>query len=182
MKEKPIAESAEMKEAVAELLNFDDGVFVDYTQGITRLSVYIAYWQPGRMSHRLIAGHTPDVCWVGGGWKKVHAGSTTASAVTAAYDAQLNLLLSVATTQAHAIPTGEGRTFTEQGTTKHVWFWHLVDQESKSYGTGTPTPWYATIRISSPRASTSEMSSFLYASRETSPSARAKPALSSPPS
>jgi len=145
MKEKPIADSPEMKEAVAELLNFDDGVFVDYTQGITRLSVYIAYWRPGKMSHRLVAGHTPDVCWVGGGWKKLHAGSTPALAVTAASHSQLNPLPSVATTQAHAIPTGEERTFTAQGTTEYVWFWHLVGQESKSYGTGTTPPWYATI-------------------------------------
>jgi hypothetical protein len=129
MKEKPIADSPEMKEAVAELLNFDDGVFVDYTQGTTRLSVYIAYWQPGRMSHRLVAGHTPDVCWVGAGWKKISA--TT--------------ILNLRTSDGRILPPGESRTFNANGTDENVWFWHLVGNQSKSYQAGDRPPWYAAI-------------------------------------
>jgi hypothetical protein len=145
MKEKPIADSAEMKKAVAELLNYDDGVFVDYTRGTTRLSVYIAYWSPGKMPHRLVASHTPDVCWVGGGWKRVYAGATPALAPTAPASTQLHPHQSAAETHARAIPKGEERTFTAQGTTEYVWFWHLVGEESKSYGTGTKPPWFAPI-------------------------------------
>lgn len=129
VKDKPIADSPEMKEAVAELLNFDDGVFVDYTQGTTRLSVYIAYWQPGRMSHRLVAGHTPDVCWVNGGWKKLSAERVPPQK----------------TADARAIPTGERRIFSANGTEEHVWFWHMVGDVSKSYQTADRPPWYAAL-------------------------------------
>lgn len=130
MKEKPIADTPEMQEAVGEMLNFDDGVFVDYLgPGNQRLSVYIAYWTPGRMSHRLVAGHTPDVCWVGGGWKKTEQGQITG----------------LTTTDGRPIPTGESRTFVANGTPEYVWFWHLVGNESKSYGTGGTAPWFAAL-------------------------------------
>jgi hypothetical protein len=140
MKEKPIAESAEMKKAVSELLNYDDGIFVDYLgPGGHRLSVYIAYWRPGKMSHRLVAVHTPDVCWVGGGWQKTKAGTTPELSIPVAPSLQPELVAST------VIPPGEDRIFTINGTTEHVWFWHLVGNESKAYGTGTAPPWYATF-------------------------------------
>ena len=31
-------------------------------------AVYLAHWNPGRMSSRLIAAHVPDVCWPAAGW------------------------------------------------------------------------------------------------------------------
>lgn len=126
MKEKPIADTPEMKQAVGELLNFSDGVFVDYLGPAgERLSVYMAYWVPGKMSHRLVATHTPDVCWVGGGWKKTEEGRTPS-------------LLG-------DMPSGESRTFTANGTPEYVWYWHLVGTESKSYATGQEPPWYASL-------------------------------------
>lgn len=134
-KVKPIADTPEMQEAVGELLNFDDGVFVDYTNAAgDRLSLYVAYWTPGRMSHRLVAGHTPDVCWVGGGWKKIEAGPTPSFSGLAASAAEIN-----------PIPSGEARVFTSNGTPEHVWFWHMVGDESKSYGTGGLAPWHAPL-------------------------------------
>jgi Protein of unknown function (DUF3485) len=133
MKEKPIAESAEMQQAVGELLNFDDGIFADYTNSAgDRLSVYLAYWTPGKMSHRLVAGHTPDVCWEGGGWVRTHKAQTPA----------LHL---VGILRARDIPVGEDRIFTAQSTPEYVWFWHLVGDQVKSYGTGYAPKWYSPI-------------------------------------
>ncbi len=130
IKEKPIAESEELKQAVGELLNFDDGTFVEYTSTDgDRISVYIAYWTPGKMSHRLVATHTPDVCWVGAGWKKEAEAKVTG----------LN------TTSGNEIPTGESRIFMANGAPEHVWFWHLVGDESKSYDTGSNPPWHAAL-------------------------------------
>ncbi len=126
---KEIADTPEMKEAVGELLNYDDGVFVDYTNGNERLSVYIAYWKPGKMSHRLVAGHTPDVCWVGNGWKK--ESSETVTGLTSGNGAKI-------------VPA-EGRLFTVNGQAEYVWFWHLVGQEAKSYASGYAPPWYAPL-------------------------------------
>lgn len=132
--EKPIADTPEMQRAVGELLNFDDGIFVDYTNAAgDRLSVYIAYWTPGRMSHRLVAGHTPDVCWVGGGWQRTAMSRTD------------TLEVARANGSAVVVPAGESRTFVANGNPEHVWFWHLVGEESKSYGTGGTAPWHAAV-------------------------------------
>ena len=145
MKEKPIAESAEMQKAVGELLNFDDGVFVDYTSSVgERLSVYIAYWTPGRMSHRLIASHTPDVCWVGGGWKKTEERKIQGLAIGKMEDDDRQPEAANVALPVHA-PQGEARTFAANGNSEYVWFWHLVGKESKSYGTGAQPPWHAAI-------------------------------------
>jgi hypothetical protein len=129
METRSIADTPEMKAAVDELLNYDDGIFVDYTNGADRLSVYIAYWKPGKMSHRLVAAHTPDVCWVGNGWKKENSETVTG----------------LMKETGEPLPPAEGRRFTIKGTPEHVWFWHLVGQEAKSYGTGYSAPWYAAL-------------------------------------
>jgi hypothetical protein len=160
LKARPIAESAEMTQAIAELLNFDDGFFADYiSQDGDRISVYMAYWTPGKMSHRLIATHTPDVCWVGSGWRKDAEAKIT------------NLLNNTDT----PVPIGESRTFSANGVPEYVWFWHLVGSRSQSYGTGAHPPWHSVftdilerginqraeqffIRISSNRTLESQMS------------------------
>ncbi len=128
IKTKEIADTPEMKEAVGAILNYDDGIFVDYTNGRDRLSVYIAYWTPGKMSHRLVAGHTPDVCWVGNGWKK--ESSETVTGLSA---------------DGKPLQPAEGRLFTIQGNPEYVWFWHVVGRDVKSYATGFNPPWYAAI-------------------------------------
>lgn len=128
MKKREIADTPEMKEAVGELLNYDDGVFVDYTNGTYRLSVYIAYWTPGKMSQRLVASHTPDVCWVGNGWVKQSSERKT------------HLTLG-----GKILPPVESRLFIFNENTEYVWFWHIVGDEAKSYATGYAPPWYAPL-------------------------------------
>ncbi len=64
----PIADTPELKKAVDELLNFDDAEFAVYSDGLRMVSIYVAYWRPGKITPRLVAGHTPDKCWVGAGW------------------------------------------------------------------------------------------------------------------
>lgn len=125
----PIADSPEMKKAVSELLNYDDAVFAIYTRGDMRLAVYIAYWAPGKMSHRLVAGHTPDVCWVGNGWKIAEARSGVR--MSDGLGGQLQ--------------PGEERVMSQGGQTEFVIFWHLLDGQAKSYGTQDMPPWYAFI-------------------------------------
>lgn len=122
----PIAESEEMKRAVAELLNFDDAVFATYLQGEMRVSIYAAYWMPGKMSHRLIASHTPDVCWVGGGWNSRKKGTEN----VAVDRAGIPLVL-------------EYRVFEQRGQTEDVIFLHFVGGKALSYQTGRQPPWHA---------------------------------------
>lgn len=157
--EQPIADTPEMRQKVDELLSFDDGVFYIYTSGSLRLSVYVAYWQPGKMSSRLVAGHTPDVCWVGAGWKCTKRGEAIPVVSSAAHETPASVTLSLRSRARPEVapspplgsvpgpqfPPAEARTFVANDTTEYVWFWHLVDGVPQSYGTGTQPPWHATI-------------------------------------
>jgi hypothetical protein len=64
-----IASTPEMKRAVAEILNFNDSAYHSYRNGEERVSIYVAYWKPGKMPQRQISSHTPDICWVANGWE-----------------------------------------------------------------------------------------------------------------
>lgn len=108
--DKPIAESEEVRQAVDELLNFSDGVFRVYRKNERELSVYIAYWEPGKMDPRLVAVHSPDVCWVAGGWAMATAPEHWAPRSSAG----------------NSLGLGELRTFAHSGNTQNVVFWHLV--------------------------------------------------------
>ena len=123
---KPIAETAEMKRAVGELLNYDDAIFAIYSASGIRVSIYAAYWSPGKMSHRLIATHTPDVCWVGGGWQRLQQG--VEQWVFAMEEKPLRL---------------EHRIFALNGQVEHVVFCHLVGGKPMIYKTAAKPPWYA---------------------------------------
>ena len=115
-----------MLQKVNEMLNFDDGVFAEYTRGPERLSVYIAYWKPGKISRRLVTGHTPDTCWVSAGWE-------TISSVRAK-----PLIINKRTVLAI-----EARVMKIHSTTEYVWFWHTVNGKIDHYGPTTTAPWYA---------------------------------------
>lgn len=124
--ELPIANSPEMRRAVGELLNFDDAILVDYHRETVRLSVYIAYWKAGKMSRRAIAGHTPDQCWVNGGWRRLKASQITKWGELAP-----------------KIPCAQSREFALGSEIEYVYFWHLFGGESVTYGNMSKAPWYA---------------------------------------
>lgn len=171
----PIADTPEAKAKVDELLNYDDAVFAVYTRGTERVSIYLAYWTPGKMSHRLVAGHTPDVCWVGAGWRIERARSVQLSARSSqpsvsgsqvsAFSFQpsaapsnqplatssqqlatsLPILAHSPKLQALIAQPGEYREMSLNGRTEHVVFWHLLDGVARSYGTAGTPPWHATL-------------------------------------
>ena len=128
MIEEPIAETPEMAKAVGELLNFDDAVFRSYRNGARQFDVYAAFWRPGKMSERLVAGHTPDVCWVAAGWKRI------------AQDAMHPDLAGSAGVPAR----GQYRVFKDpQGSFRWVAFWHKAGSELVAYDPegGLPAWW-----------------------------------------
>jgi hypothetical protein len=112
------------------------------------------------MSHRLIAGHTPDVCWVGAGWVgrkaesvKLKAESLRLKAESVRLEAEggkleaeglklkaENLKLS----DERGLPM-EYREFQLGGQTEYVVFGHVVGGRSMSYGTGDLPPWYGFV-------------------------------------
>ncbi len=117
-----IAETEEMKRAVGELLNFDDAIFRSYRKGGWQFDVYAAYWRPGKMSERLVAGHSPDVCWVAAGWKPLSR-EAPAERNWAAEGAQYRVF-------------GDNA-----GRPRNVVFWHVSGGRAVDYGGGVP-PWW----------------------------------------
>jgi hypothetical protein len=146
----PIADTPEMQEKVNELLNYDDAVYAVYTKGAERISIYIAYWTPGKMSQRLIAAHTPDVCWVGAGWRITDIGKVGSS--QSALDGDLLTaapsihVFSALRSQVSGFETdaGEQRLMERSNHIEQVAFWHLSGGEVVSYGIGAPK-WRAAL-------------------------------------
>lgn len=126
VKDAPIADTPEMQRQVDELLNFDDAVFRIYEKGGLRVSVYLAYWRPGRMQAKDIGRHTPDVCWVAAGWEQTRKDTLS--------DLRLR--------NGARVSVAEHRAFFARGQTEHVLFWHVVGAATHSYKTGGRPPWY----------------------------------------
>jgi exosortase len=79
-----------------------------------QITVYIAYWSPGQVPVSLVASHTPDACWPGGGW---------ISEPVARTEIPFNV-------GGQTLSSPEYRAFTNSGFLQHVWYWHLYDGRS----------------------------------------------------
>jgi hypothetical protein len=112
VKDIPIAESEEMKQAVKEALNFDSAIFRSYKRGNDEISIYLAYWLPGSINPEQVDGHTPDICWVNNGWKMEKPKPPS------------NLDIN-----GHSLPMLNYRKFEAQGHGLSVLFWHLTGSE-----------------------------------------------------
>jgi hypothetical protein len=111
-----VAESAEVRNAVARILRFDDVVYRSYRRGATEVQVYAAYWKPGSVPYGQAGVHTPDTCWVNAGWSMA---DKTNSRVLICGGENLK--------------PSEWRRFTVQGVTLHVVFWHIVGDRVHTY-------------------------------------------------
>lgn len=129
VKDAPIADTPEMQRRVDDVLNYDDASYRIYTRGDLRISVYLAYWRPGKMLVRSIAHHTPDVCWTLAGWECI----------------ERNTLKSGDQRMGVGVGHTEHRVFKAHGQTEHVVFWHIAGDQIISYQTGAKPPWHATL-------------------------------------
>lgn len=129
VEDRPIADTEIMQNAVGEILNFDEAIFRAYKRGGIEFSVYLAYWEPGKMSHRLVAGHTPDVCWVAAGWKctALEFGRTKTFA-------------------GQDLAPAQWRIFEGSNTIQHVLYWHFSGTELIHYDRAGPPPISAVFR------------------------------------
>lgn len=85
--------------------------------GIVQITLYVAHWAPGEASVSMVASHTPDACWPGGGW-----------AVGKVNDPQPKLELAGRT-----LPVAEHRFFSQSNLPQHVWFWHVYNDRVINY-------------------------------------------------
>ena len=107
----PIAESREMTTATWNVLRYDDVAYASYRRGVDHMTVFCAYWKPGSMSYRSVAGHNPEVCWPGQGWKCT--GKEVATLAPAGWR--------------WSFPKTRLQSYMMHGVTEYVLFWHLVD-------------------------------------------------------
>jgi exosortase len=77
----------------------------------TQITVYIAYWPPGRTSVSTVDLHTPDACWPGVGWIPVVSATTRVAPAVAG----------------RTLPPAESRLFKDRNVSQYVWFWHLYN-------------------------------------------------------
>ncbi len=130
VRDEAIADTEEMKKAVAELLNYDDAIFRHYEWGGKRLSVYIARWAPGKMSHRLVTSHNPDVCWPVSGWERSYGFEKTPAALDAVLTRE-------------GVTPGTNRLFTKGPVSQYTVFWHRIGDTFSSFGEDGAPPWWA---------------------------------------
>jgi hypothetical protein len=113
----PIAGSSAEMASAKGILNYSQAKQVLYARGQVQLLVYVAYWEPGKVSVVDAGSHNPDSCWVNSGC--------------------------VRTERLYSVPgrVGEralrpyefGQYIVPNGGKQNVAFWHLVNGEPNRY-------------------------------------------------
>lgn len=70
VKDVPIADSAAALANVQGILNYDQAVQRLFVKDDIQVMVYVAYWEPGRISLVDAGSHNPDSCWVASGCQR----------------------------------------------------------------------------------------------------------------
>jgi hypothetical protein len=118
--EQEVASTPEMKYAVAQMLNYDEAILRDFRQGDVQVTLYVAHWKAAKFPARLVAQHTPEVCWPGFGWNQVQA------------DYNRDVLLPDGKP---ALP-GQFVSFEKNQQPCHVVYWHIVNGRLSGFASG----------------------------------------------
>lgn len=114
--EVPLAQTEELQNQTQEILRFDEALSYRYTKGNDYLTVYIAYWEPGKVPIRKVGVHTPDTCWVQNGWRREYREYAQVKDVNGV-----------------VLQPCEYGLFSIRDHYEHVVFWHLVGGKVHSY-------------------------------------------------
>lgn len=118
--DRPVAETAEIQQAVDYWLNYNEAVFRIYRRNAIEVGLYVAYWRPGRIHPRLIQQHTPDICWTKIGWSLTQSRGT----------------IVLTDTQGNRTRVGQHRKFRKQYQSQDVAYWHLFGGVLSGYSQG----------------------------------------------
>jgi hypothetical protein len=99
------------------ILNFSQARQVLYVRGGAQLLVYVAYWEPGKVSVVDAGSHNPDSCWVNNGCVRTERQYAVPGRVG---DRAL-------------LPYEFGQYIVPNGGKQNVAFWHLVNGEPNRY-------------------------------------------------
>ena len=123
----PLGPTEAQSDSAMKTLNMDEFVQRRYVRNQDSITVYAAYWLPGKMDTRLIASHTPDRCWVENGWK----------CLDSIHDAKIE----IAGTD---VKPSEFRIFEMNKVKISVYYWLVVNGEVYTFGdrlNSYPSPW-----------------------------------------
>lgn len=111
-----LGDSPEQTKVIEETLRCDRAINLQYTLDDFRVSIYAAYWRPGKIPVHMVARHTPDICWVAAGWRPIER--TPLPSLSSAGDDSDSPV--------------ERRIFSNGGIIEHVVFFHVIDGEVSS--------------------------------------------------
>ena len=110
----PLGQTEAAEGQVEGVLRYDDVYNREFSSLRGKVSLYVAYWEPGKMPVQLVASHTPDRCWTSAGWncRAMQHGATLPG-----------------------LRPGAGRDFEGPHMLRlNVIFWHLVGDDLYDYG------------------------------------------------
>ena len=113
----PIGASSASAASVQGILNFSQAVQAEYSKGSKRILIYVAYWEPGKVSVVDAGSHNPDSCWVNNGCVRTARQFAVAGQIGGRA----------------MIPYEYGQYLVPQAGQQNVSFWHLVNGEPNRY-------------------------------------------------
>jgi hypothetical protein len=126
VKDLPLGPTEATSAKVREVLKFDDYCHREFRRNTTSISVYAAYWKPGKPARGLVGEHTPDICWV------------TAGCELLAEFSEANVVLA-----GRRYRDAEWRRFRMQdGSITEVLFWHIAGKHVLHFDQSSPMRWF----------------------------------------
>jgi hypothetical protein len=116
-REIPIAGTSAAMASAQGILNFSQAKQVLYVRGSTQLLVYVAYWEPGKVSVVDAGSHNPDSCWVNNGCVRTERIYSVPGKIG----------------ERELLPYESGQYIVPNGGKQNVAFWHLVNGEPNRY-------------------------------------------------
>ena len=116
-REIPIAGSSAAMASAQGILNYSQAKQILYAKGSTQILVYVAYWEPGKVSVVDAGSHNPDSCWVNNGCVRTERVYSVPGRVG----------------ERELLPYELGQYILPQGGKQNVAFWHLVNGEPNRY-------------------------------------------------
>ena len=113
----PIAASSAAMASAQGILNYSQAKQILYTKGGAQILVYVAYWEPGKVSVVDAGSHNPDSCWVNNGCVRTERVYSVPGRVG----------------ERELLPYESGQYIVPNGGKQNVAFWHLVNGEPNRY-------------------------------------------------
>jgi hypothetical protein len=113
----PIAGTSAAMASAQGILNYSQAKQMLYTKGGTQVLVYVAYWEPGKVSVVDAGSHNPDSCWVNNGCVRTERIYSVPGRVG----------------ERELLPYESGQYIVPNGGKQNVAFWHLVNGEPNRY-------------------------------------------------